>query len=41
MNERFWDWLLLEAEKIKLPMRGAPTLRKYLEGKYRQWRLDQ
>ncbi len=38
MNEKFWKWLLIESEKMNLPMKGVPTLRKHLEGKYRQWR---
>lgn len=39
MNEQFWEWLLKESEKMKLPMVGAPTLRKHLERKYKEWRL--
>jgi len=35
--EEFWKWLKEDSEKMKLPMRGAPTLRKYLERKYRQF----
>ncbi len=38
VDEKFWEWLLEEAEHIKLPMRGTPTLRVYLEKKYSEWR---
>jgi hypothetical protein len=40
MNKEFWGWLLIESEKMKLPMRGAPTLRKHLERKYKQWKSE-
>lgn len=37
MNEeqwkRFWKWLLEESKIMKLPMKGIPTLKKYLEKK--------
>jgi len=38
MNEKFWEWLLEEGKKIKLPMVGAPTLDVYLRRKYNQWK---
>ena len=35
--ENFWKWLRGESEQIKLPMSGAPTLKKHLEKKYKQF----
>ena len=35
--EGFWEWLLKDGERMKLPMIGAPTLRKHLEKKIRQY----